>query len=138
MKATEEFHSSLVLSEWDKLLSLLGTQPDIVSIDGKTLELSEVVAVARYVIQVKTLCGSSEIDVNVLLYECFPPLGLKLISHAIRYLAPVSLSDNTFGPVNESADFLKRCLARGDCIYGMRMFFKSWFPLMASGFADEG
>ncbi|MCJ1469511.1 hypothetical protein MMC07_008144 [Pseudocyphellaria aurata] len=43
-----DYHSSMVLSHWDKLISILDTLDIPADLDGKTLDLATVVAVARY------------------------------------------------------------------------------------------
>lgn len=41
-------HSTLVLKEWDRLMQMVGkSDPEAILIDGKSLDLAAVVAVAR-------------------------------------------------------------------------------------------
>lgn len=41
-------HSSMILSHWDKLTKLIHTIGTAVDLDGKSLDLATVVAIARY------------------------------------------------------------------------------------------
>lgn len=47
---TSQSHTSIVLSNWDKFLAAIATTPQTspVVIDGTSLDLASVVAVARY------------------------------------------------------------------------------------------
>jgi hypothetical protein len=47
MKADAEFHSTLALREWDNLISMVGQHAEGTAIDGVSLDLAIVVAVAR-------------------------------------------------------------------------------------------
>jgi hypothetical protein len=47
MKADAEFHSTLVLREWDNLISMVGQHAKGTTIDGVSLDLATIVAVAR-------------------------------------------------------------------------------------------
>lgn len=44
-----DYHSSMALSHWDKLTKIINTVGAAVDLDGKSLDLATVVAVARYV-----------------------------------------------------------------------------------------
>lgn len=46
----QDYHSSMILSHWDKLTSKINTIDSQVDLDGKTLDLATVVAVARYAV----------------------------------------------------------------------------------------
>lgn len=43
------YHSSMILSHWDKLTSIIDTTGTAIDLNGKSLDLATVVAVARYV-----------------------------------------------------------------------------------------
>lgn len=51
--ADADCHSSMILSHWDKLTNIINTVEIPVDLDGKSLDLAVVVAVARYVTAIK-------------------------------------------------------------------------------------
>ena len=48
-----DYHSSMILSHWDKLTNIINTVDTPVDLDGMSLDLAIVVAVARYVTAIK-------------------------------------------------------------------------------------
>lgn len=48
-----DYHSSMILSHWDKLTSLISTIDTAIDLDGKSLDLAIVIAIARYVINIE-------------------------------------------------------------------------------------
>ena len=71
----------MVLAGWDCLLDLIQDNDIKVLVDGKSLRLAKVVAVARY--------------------------G-----------AYINVSPDITPRIKASSEYLAKCLARGDCIYG--------------------
>lgn len=47
MKDAADYHSSMVLAGWDKFLELIGPNTGEVAVDGGSLNVETVVAVAR-------------------------------------------------------------------------------------------
>lgn len=47
MKANVEYHSAIVLAGWDKFIELIGPNAGEVALDGRSLNVETVVAIAR-------------------------------------------------------------------------------------------
>lgn len=54
LRAGSDYHSSMVLSHWDKLTSIIDTIDTAIDLDGKSLDLATVIAIARHVIDIET------------------------------------------------------------------------------------
>ena len=47
MKDNADYHSSMVLAEWDKFIRLIGPHAGEVAVDGSSLNVATIIAVAR-------------------------------------------------------------------------------------------
>ena len=43
-------HSNLILCQWDKLVSIISAADKVITVDGASLDIASIVAIARYVI----------------------------------------------------------------------------------------
>ena len=57
-------HSEVVLRQWEALSTLLGTSAKPVALDGKSVDICEVVSIARYVLQIEVLESRNKLSIN--------------------------------------------------------------------------
>ena len=98
MATTPVFHSDIVMQQWQHLDALLGKDKDAIALDGCSLDIAQIVSIARYGKQFGSLC--------------------KMLTVRARYRCKTRIDEPAYESLVASLNALQTRLAGGEIIYG--------------------